>query len=152
MSRYFYNEVQNLLLNQAAILNTAIPCPRGNVIHEDGSGIIVLRGAVNNPTACFARYKVTANANIAIPEGGTAGPIAIALTVNGEPRLTSRAIVTPTAVDAYNNVTSTSIIDVPRGCCFTVSVRSVAGTDDPTATPAPVIEIQNLGVDIDRVA
>lgn len=152
MSRYVYNEVQNVLLNTPAVLNSAIPCRRGYVIHEDGSGIIILRGAVNNPTACFARYKVTANGNIAVPTGGTAGPIAIALTVNGETRLTSRAIVTPAAVNEYNNVTSTATIDVPRGCCFTISVRSVAGTDDATATPAPVIEIQNLAVDIERIA
>lgn len=152
MSRYVYNEVQNVLLNTPAVLNSAIPCRRGYVLHEDGSGIIILRGAVNNPTACFARYKVTANGNIAVPTGGTAGPIAIALTANGETRLTSRAIVTPAAVDEYNNVTSTATIDVPKGCCFTISVRSVAGTDDATATPAPVIEIQNLAVDIDRIA
>ena len=76
----------------------------------------------------------------------------MALAVNGEPRLTSRAIYVPAAVDTYGNVTSTAIVTVPRGCCFSLSVRYVPGTDDPTATPAPVIEMQNANLVINRVA
>ena len=149
MAEYTSNAVQSISLNQAAVFDASIPCPRGYVIHEDNQGIFVLRGATPN---CFARYQVTFNGNIAIPEGGTVGPIAVAIAVNGEPRLTSRAIYVPAAVDTYGNVTSTAIVTVPRGCCFSLSVRYVAGTDDPTATPAPVIEMQNANLVINRVA
>lgn len=152
MAEYLANEVQTVALNGPVIFRASIPCNRGYVYHEDETGIFILRGIVNNRCACFAQYQVTFNGNIAVPEGGTVGPIAIALTVNGEPRLTSRAIYTPAAVDEYGNVTSTAIIKVPRGCCFSLSVESVSATEDPAAVPAPVINVQNANLTIARIA
>lgn len=149
MAEYLANAEQLISLNQPAIFTASIPCNRGYIYHEDETGIFILRGCTPN---CFARYQVTFNGNIAIPEGGTAGPIAVALTVNGEPRQTSRAIFTPAAVDTYGNVTSTAIITVPRGCCFTLSLRYVAADEDPATTPAPVIQMQNANLVINRVA
>lgn len=152
-AEYLANAIQPVALNAPIIFTASIPCTRGWVYHEDETGIFILRGIVNNSCACFATYQVTFNGNIAIPEGGTVGPIAVAITVNGEPRPTSRAIYTPAAVDEYGNVTSTAIIKVPRGCCFTVSVESVSAVvDDPTATPAPVINVQNANLVISRIA
>ena len=95
---------------------------------------------------------MTFNGNIAIPEGGTVTPIAIAIAVSGEPRLTSRAILTPAAAEDYGNVTSTAIIKVPRGCCFSLAVESVPATADPTVTPAPVILVQNANLTVSRIA
>ena len=152
MAEYLANAVQEVALNSPILFTASIPCLRGFVYHEDETGIFILRGIVNNPSCGFTRYRVTFNGNIASPEGGTADPIAVALTVNGEPRLTSRAIFTPAAVDEYGNVTSTAIITVPRGCCFSLSVRSVPATTDATVDPAPVIEVQNANLVIDRVS
>lgn len=150
MAEYLSNAVQNVALNSPVLFTASIPCTKGYVYHEDETGIFILRGCTPN---CFARYQVTFNGNIAIPEGGAVSPIAVAITVNGEPRLTSRAIFTPAAVDEYGNVTSTAIITVPKGCCFSVSVRYVdATTDDATTTPTPVIEVQNSNLVIDRIA
>lgn len=149
MAEYLANAVQSISLNQPAIFTASIPCNRGYVYHEDETGIFILRGVTNN---CFARYQVTFNGNIAIPTGGAVTPIAIALTVNGEPRQTSRAIFVPAAVDTYGNVTSTAIITVPRGCCFTLSVRYVAADEDPATTPTPVIEMQNANLVVNRIA
>lgn len=149
MAEYTSNAVQSISLNQAAVFDASIPCPRGYVIHEDGQGIFILRGVTPN---CFARYQATFNGNVAIPTGGAVTPIAVALTVNGEPRQTSRAIFVPAAVDTYGNVTSTAIITVPRGCCFTLSVRYVAADEDPATTPTPVIEMQNANLVVNRVA
>lgn len=149
MAEYLYNAVQAVQLNQPALFENSIPCNRGNVYHENETGIFILRG--NTPN-CFAQYQVTFNGNIAVPEGGTVGPIAVAIALNGEPRLTSRAIFTPAAVDQYGNVTSTAIVRVPRGCCFSLSVRAVAGSDDPTVVPAPVINLQNANLTIVRTA
>lgn len=149
MAEYLYNEEQAVALNGAAIFNDSIPCNRGNVFHESGTGIFILRGCTPN---CFARYQVVFNGNIAIPEGGTVGPIAVALTVNGEARPTSRAIFTPAAAEDYGNVTSTAIITVPKGCCFSLSLRSVPASADPAATPAPVINLQNANLTITRIA
>ena len=148
-AEYLANPVQNVALNAPIIFNASIPCTKGYVYHEDETGIFILRGITNQ---CFATYQVTFNGNIAVPTGGTAGPIAIAVTVNGEPRLTSRAIYTPAAVGDYGNVTSTAIIKVPRGCCFSISIESIPASADPTVTPAPVIELQNANLGIDRIA
>lgn len=149
MAEYLANAEQLISLNQPAIFTASIPCNRGYVYHEDETGIFILRGVTPN---CFARYQVTFNGNIAIPTGGAVTPIAVALTVNGEPRQTSRAIFVPAAVDTYGNVTSTAIITVPRGCCFTLSVRYVAADEDPATVPTPVIEMQNANLVINRVA
>jgi len=151
-AEYLANAVQEVALNAPIIFTASIPCNRGWVYHEDETGIFILRGIVNCPTACFATYRVTYNGNIAIPEGGAVTPIAVAITVNGEPRPTSRAIYTPAAVDEYGNVTSTAIIKVPRGCCFSLSVENVPATSDPTVTPAPIIEVQNSNLVIDRIS
>lgn len=151
MAEFTYNPIQTIEAGQNAIMNTSIPCNKGYVIHRDESGIVILRGIVNNPQACYARYQVTANGNIAVPTGGTAGPIAVSLAIDGEPLQTSRALVTPTAVDAYFNVTSTAFITVPRGCCFTIALENVSPAADAT-TPAPAINLQNLNFVVSRVA
>lgn len=152
MAEYLANEVQEVALYSPVIFRASIPCNRGYVYHEDETGIFILRGIVNNPCACFAQYQVTFNGNIAIPEGGEVTPIAVAITINGEPRLTSRAIFTPAAAEDYGNVTSTAIIKVPRGCCFSLAVEAIPATTDPAVTPAPVIDVQNANLVITRVA
>lgn len=149
MAEYLGNAVQSVALNQPIVFTGSIPCTRGYVYHEDETGNFILRGCTPN---CFARYQVTFNGNIAIPTGGTVGPVAVAITVNGDTRPTSRAIYAPAAVDTYGNVTSTAIITVPKGCCFNVSVRYVAADEDPTTTPTPVISVQNSNLVINRVA
>ena len=152
MAEYVANAVQAVNLNEPVLFNASIPCNRGYIYHDDESGVFILRGVVNCPSSCFARYKVTFNGNISIPTGGTVGPIALAISLNGESKPTSRAIYVPAAVDTYGNVTSTAIIDIPRGCCGQVSVRYVNGNTDPTATPAPSINVINSNLIIDRVA
>ena len=149
---FLYNPIQEVALNAPILFDTSIPCSRGYVYHEGETGNFILKGIVNNPCANFAQYQVTFNGNIAIPEGGTVAPIAIAIAVNGEPRLTSRAIYTPAAVEEYGNVTSTAIIKVPRGCCFSLAVESVPATTGPTVTPAPVIDVQNANFTVTRIA
>lgn len=150
MAEYLANPVQTVALNAPILFNASIPCNKGYVYHEDETGVFILRGITSN---CFARYQVTFNGNIAIPEGGEVTPIAVALAVSGEPRLTSRAIFTPAAVDEYGNVTSTALITVPKGCCFSLSVEYVdATTDNATVTPTPLIEVQNANLVINRVA
>ena len=149
MAEYLANAEQAVALNQPIIFTASIPCNKGYVYHEDETGIFILRGIT---TGCFARYQVTFNGNAEIPTGGEVSPIALAITVNGEPRLTSRAIFTPAAVDVYGNLTSTAIITVPKGCCFTVSVRYVSADEDPSTVPTPVINVQNANLVVNRIA
>lgn len=149
-AEYLANPVQEVSLNAPIIFNASIPCTRGYVYHEDETGIFILRGITCGQ--CFATYQVTFNGNIALPTEADVVPIAIAITVQGEPRLTSRAIFTPADVDEYGNVTSTAIIKVPKGCCFSVAVENVPATTDPTVDPAPIIEVQNANLVINRIA
>jgi hypothetical protein len=157
MAEFTKNEVQSVLPNQPVTLNTSIGCGKGYVYHRNGSGIVTLRGCTNN---CFARYQVTFNGNIAIPDGGTApAPISVALAIDGEPILTSRAVVTPAAAadepptqNNFFNVTSTAIIDVPKNCCTRVSVENTSESTDPATLPAPVILVQNANLTVSRIA
>lgn len=149
-AEYLANAVQEVALNAPILFTASIPCNRGYVYHEDETGVFTLRGMTCNQ--CFATYQVTFNGNVALPTGATVTPIAIAIAVSGEPRLTSRAIFTPAAVEEYGNLTSTAIIKVPKGCCFNVSIEYVPATTDPTVTPAPVIEVQNANLVINRIA
>lgn len=150
MAEYLANALQSVTLNSPVLFTASIPCTKGCIYHEDETGIFTLRGITNN---CFARYQVTYNGNIAVPEGGAVTPIALAITVNGEPRQTSEAIFTPQAVNEMGNVTSTAIITVPKGCCFSVSVRYIDATaNDPATTPTPVIDVQNSNLVINRIA
>lgn len=146
---FLANAVQEVSLNAPIIFTASIPCNKGYVYHEDETGNFILRGIVNNTCNCYAHYQVTFNGNVAIPEGGTVGPIAVAIAVNGEPRLTSRAIFTPAAVDEYGNLTSTAIIKVPKGCCFSLSVDAVPASVDATV---PAINVQNANLTISRIA
>ena len=154
MAEYFQRDaIEAVALNTPVTFDSSIPCNRGYVYHEDGTGNFILKGIVNNSCGCFARYQVTFNGNIAIPTGGAVTPIATAITVNGEQRQGSRAIFTPAAVDVYGNVTSTAIITVPRGCCSNVAVEYVdATTDDAATVPTPTINVLNGNLVISRIA
>ena len=154
MAEYITQDaVQTVALNTAIPFLDSIPCRKGYVYHQSGTGIFVLRGIVNNPQGCFARYEVKFTGNIAIPEGGTVTPIATAIVVSGESRDGSRSIFTPSAVDEYGNVTSRATVDVPRGCCFTVAVEYVNGTvNDPATVPTPLINVVDGSLSISRTA
>ncbi|MBO7452893.1 MAG: hypothetical protein J6U54_21385 [Clostridiales bacterium] len=150
MAEYLTRDsVETVALNAPIPFLDSIPCPNGNVYHQSGSGIFILKGKTNN---CFARYEVTFTANISIPTGGTVTPIATAIVVSGEQRLGSRSIYTPAAVDEYGNVTSRTVINVPKGCCFTVSVEYISGVTDGTTTPTPNINIVDGSFSINRIA
>lgn len=158
MSEFTRNEIQLVNPNQPVTLETTIGCSKGYVYHRNNSGIVTLRGIVNNPCGCFARYQVTFNGNIAIPDGGTVGPISVALALDGEPILSSRAIVTvdltaddPPTQNGFYNVTSTAIINVPKGCCFNVSVENTSESATPATTPAPAILVQNANLTVSRI-
>ena len=146
--------IERVPLNTPIPLIDSIPCNKGYVFHQNGTGILVLRGIVNNPSCCFARYELKFTGNIAIPEDvEEITPIATAIVVSGEQRLGSRSIFTPAIADEYGNVTSRATVDVPRGCCFNVAVEPVNGiVADPAIIPAPVINVIDGSLSVERVA
>lgn len=144
MAEYTSNALQTVAAGQNVLFTEApIPCTRGYVIHREGSGILTLRGIVNNCNGCFARYKVSFGANIALPTGGTVEAISLALAIDGEPIPTSSMIVTPAAVEEFDNVYASIFITVPRGCCYTIAVEN-------TSTQA--IDVQNANLIVERTA
>lgn len=125
---------ENLLLTETAVKGPAC------IVHREGAGIVTLRGLTNQ---CKARFKVSFGGNIAVPTGGTAGAISVALAIAGEPLNSATAIVTPAAVENYFNVFVAAFIEVPRGCCVTVAVKN-------TSTQA--VGIANSNLIVERVA
>ena len=120
--------------------NGSRACRKGFVQHRDDSGIFFLKGATNG---CKAVYRVTFNGNIAIATGAVE-PISVALTINGEELGNATATVTPAAIGDFFNVSVTTFIEIPCGCCVTVSVENVS---DTTA-----IDVTNANIIFDRVA
>lgn len=117
-------------------------CRKGFVQHRDTSGIFFVKGGASN--GCKAIYRVAFNANIAIATGGTVEPISVALTINGEAIGNATAIVTPAAIGDFFNVSIATFIDIPCGCCVTISVEN---TSETTA-----IDVTNANIIFDRVA
>ena len=119
--------------------SVSIPCNKGNVVPVV-PGVLNLNGNTSNR---FARYEVTLQGNVQIPEGGAVTPIALGITLNGVVIPESVAIVTPAAVEDYWHINTSASITVPCGCCLTVSGAYVDGTeDDPSTTPTPSIQIR----------
>lgn len=108
--------------------------------HRDDSGLITLRGLTNQ---CRARYRVAFGGNIAIPATGTVGAISLAIAIDGEAVPSTTMTVTPAAVSQFFNVYSSIFIDVPRGCCVSISVKNIS-TDS--------IDVQNANLIVERVA
>ena len=125
---------QNVLFTE-----TAVP---GNcsIMHREGSGLVTLRGLTNQ---CRARFRVTFGANVAIPTGGTVGPISLEIGINGEPVATTTMISTPAEVEEFNNICRVLFLDVPNGCCTQVSIENTSGVD---------IEVENASLIVERVA
>lgn len=155
MAEYGYVTVQTVQPGAGAILENTRPCTKcpQNVIHEDMSPNLTLRGIVRN-ACCNARaqYSVSFSGNIAVTEGGTAGEIQLALSVNGYIRPLTIAAATPAAAEEFWHVSGDTTIDVPAGCCTDVAVVNASVSATPATTPAPAIDIRNLNVKVERTA
>lgn len=134
------NAIQLVPANQNVLFTETVARGNYSITHREGSGLVTLRGLTNQ---CRARFKVSFGGNIAIPEDGTVEPISIAIAINGEAVATTTMIVTPAAVDEYSNVFSSIYLDVPRGCCFQISVKNISTQD---------INVQNANLIVERVA
>lgn len=116
-------------------------CKKGLIMHNDSSGVFRLKGSNNS---CKTIYRVSFNANIAVATGGTVGPISVALQEDGETLGNAVATVTPAAIGDFFNVSLSTFVVIPCGCCVTISVENIS---DGTA-----IDVTNANIIIDRVA
>ena len=143
-AEYSYPLVQTVAEDENIIfLDGDRACRKGYITHRSGSGVFRLKGAVNS---CKTVYRVTFNANIAVAEGGTipADGIAVALQEDGETLQNSVARVVPAAVGNFFNVSLTTFIIIPCGCCVTVSAENISN--------GTAIDVINANIIFDRVA
>lgn len=150
MAKYITSTDQNVALNNTIPFDiVSIPCNKGCVIPIT-TGVLTLKSGANNQ----ARYVVTLQANVAIPEGVAVTPIAVAITLNGVAIPDSVAIVTPAAAEDVWHINTSTPITVPCGCCVSVSAAYVDATeDDATVTPTPSIFVRrNASLTVTRVA
>ena len=134
------NAIQNVNPNQIVVFTETAVAGNCSIIHREGSGLVTARGLTSQ---CRARFKVSFGANIAVPEGGTAEAISLAIALNGEAIPTTTMTVTPAAVDEYFNVYSSVFLDVPRGCCNQISVENIS---------TQAVSVQNANLIVERVA
>lgn len=156
MAEYGYNEPQDLQPAASAVLQDIRPCNKCPqlAVHDNMTPNIILRGIVRNACGCNprAQYTVRYSGNIAVAEGGTAGEIQLALSVNGFNRPLTIAAATPAAAGDFWHVSGEATIDVPAGCCTEVAVVNASVSATPATTPAPTVTVRNLNVVVNRVA
>ena len=142
-AEYSYPLVQTVAEDENIIfLDGDRCCKKGYITHRSGSGVFRLKGAGN---ACKTVYRVTFNANIAVSEGGTVGAISVALQEDGETLQNAVATVTPTVAEAFFNVSLSTFIVIPCGCCVTVSVENISESGS-------AIDVTNSNIIFERVA
>ena len=134
------NALQTVPANQTVYFTDTVTCGNCAITHRDDSGLVTLRGLTNQ---CRARFRVTFGANIGLPADGTVGPISLAIAIDGEAVRATTMTVTPAAVEQFFNVFSSVFVDVPRGCCVTISVKNITDVD---------VDVQNANLIVDRVA
>lgn len=140
-AEYSYTTTQTVNEGENILFSNGERCCKKNLItHNDGSGIFRLKNA---PNVCKTIYRVHFNANIAITNGGTVGPLSVALVQNGEVLRNAVATVTPAASGDFFNVSVSTFIEIPCPCCDTISVENISET---------AIDVINANIIFDRVA
>lgn len=134
------NELQTVLSGANVQFTDTVVPGKACTMHRPGSGLVSLKGLTDQ---CRARFKVSFGANVAVPTGGTAGAISLALAIDGEPIVSTTMTVTPAAVEEFFNVFGAIYLDIPRGCCSQISVRNISTQS---------VEVQNANLIVERVA
>ena len=136
----FANDTQTVEANDAVVYTTAISSGSQSILWRAGSSLITLRGL---GPQLRSRFRVSYHANVALSEGATVAPIEVAIRVSGEALAPSRAVSTPAAVGDFNSISATTLVDVPTGCCVSISLANI-GTSST--------DFENVDVIVERVA
>lgn len=124
-----YGNIQDQTVedNQNVLFNNYVSCARGMVMHGNGSGLFTINPGVISPCTKYVRLLVIFHGNVAIPEGGTVGPISFALSINGEADQTAVATTTPTVAESLLNIGFATLLTVPARCCTQIAVKNISG-------------------------
>ena len=146
-AEYSYPLTQTVAVDENILfLNGDRCCKKGFIVHNDASGVFRLKGICKN-CATRAIYKVNFHANVAVApadDGGVLEPIVIALSQNGETARNTVSVVTPAAIGDQWVVNFETLIELPCGCCDTISVRNISATT--------AIEVENANILFERIA
>ena len=143
MAEYSANAVQTVAVGAPVLFTeSSVPFDRGFIFHREGSGVFRLAspshmsacqnwGWMNCPCCKMpeAMYLVGFHANIAIPTdpARTVAPISLAVSIDGEPDLSSTMIFTPAAAGDYGNVGAEIMVAVPAICgCESIAIRNTS--------------------------
>lgn len=142
MAEWSANAAQTVTPNAPVIFtDNPVPPVTDLVRHRDETGAFLLRGYDLCPRRRSSKYHVIFNANIAIPTGGTVGPISIAATIDGSVIPATTAIVTPASVEEFFNVCINFDALIWNGCCESVSIINTSSGD---------ILVQNANIEFNR--
>ena len=127
--------VQTVAVGQSVAFTDEIASKCAAERHRSGSAQLTL----TRP----GRYLITFSGNIAVPAtGGTVGEISLGVALDGEALTGSIMRVTPAAVSEYFNIATQHYVDVPCGCCQTITVQntgaSAVDVDNPNLTAVRV--------------
>lgn len=137
-AEYSANAIQTVAVGGSVIFTESpVPCNRGLIYHRDESGVFRLASPEAMGVCCrrrcccgdypTANYQVAFHANIQVPEEGTAEPISLAVSIDGEVDPSSIMTFTPAETEELGNVGADVIVAVPCICrCASVSIRNVS--------------------------
>jgi len=147
MAEYSANAVQTVQPNGFAVFTaTVVRCDRGLIGHNDETPIFSLDGWRPNSGCCCNRnkptlYDVKLGMNVALAEGATVEPIAVAITVDGAAYPLSEMDSTPAAVGEFNHIGNDLALPILRNCCQSVAVQNLS---------TQPIDIKNLVIKFGR--
>lgn len=146
-AEYSYPLTQTVAADENILfLNGDRCCKKGFILHNNTSGVFRLKGICKN-CATRAVYKVNFHANVAVApadDGGVLQPIIVALSQNGETMQNTVSVATPAAIGDQWVVNFETMIELPCGCCDTISVRNISTTT--------AIEVENANILFERIA
>lgn len=142
MAEFTASAVQTVNPGETVVFDTTIysgGCDGIN--HRDGSGEFLIAGGPNMGGPCCCRrdtreVPTSFKANIAVPTGGTAGAISMAIAVDGATLPYTTMTVTPAAVEEFFSVSVCTNTPVWRGCCQSVTFRNTS--DQPILVQQPL--------------
>ena len=146
-AEYSYPLTQNVAVDENIVfLNGDRCCRKGFIVHSDASGVFRLKGICKN-CAPRAIYKVNFHANVAVApaaDGGVLEPVTLALVQNGETARNTVSVVTPAAIGDQWVINFETLVELPCGCCDTISVQNISETT--------AIEVENANILFERIA
>ena len=112
---------QNVVFTNTRVQSRRCACTSGWLNHDDGRGLFEVTTRGNLPMA----VEVEFNANVS---SAAAGATALTIELNGEAIGGTEMDYTVVTAEVYQNVKASTLIAIPSGSSFTVSVGNISAT------------------------